>query len=1031
MLISAIALALALPQDAAWPDAATARKKFKLASGLDMSLWAEDPRLRNPVALAFDEKGRVYVAEDHRRHTSLLDIHMRKEWLDDDLACRTHDDIAAYHRKRLGSKAKDWEVEAEKIILLEDRDGDGRCDASTVFSEGYTGIGEGIGAGLLARKGEVWYTCIPNLWKLRDRDGDGVADEKTSVARGFGVHLGASGHDMHGLRMGPDGKVYWSHGDRGFHVEKDGKAFSFPDGGGVLRCNPDGSELEIVCVGLRNPQELAFDAYGNLFTGDNNISKAPDVGETCRWTYVVEGADYGWRIGYQFMSDGGAWIAEEQWKGKALFTVPAVAHLGHGPSGVACHPGGGPLSRYAGRFFMCDYPGGIYSFAMKPKGASFEMTQLEKVLWEITAPDVEVGWDGALWVADWVGLWDKTDKGRIWRITDPSAPKEVEVPRLMAEGFEKHPVPYLAALLDHADQRVRQEAQFELVARKGVGILRAVAAKGPRMARIHAIWGLGQLGEAPALFDDPDEEIRAQAAKVAGDRRAAAAFDGLISLLRDPSPRVRHFAARGLGRLGRKEAVPGLIELLQGQPDRVLTHAAATALAEIGQVEKAESHPDVTVRLGALLALRKLGRPEIARFLEDVDPALVMEAARAIWDQEIAAARPALAKLLSNPRAPERALLRAVNAAFALGDAKALAACAADQQFPARVRVEALRILAGWAEGTKRDRLMGLWRPVPGRSEAEAREALAGTFEAVLTAYDTAVAAEGVKAARALALGGVGDALAKLAGGAAAGPLRAEALRALVEMKDPRAAERVEAALSDVDPELRIEALRQRGAADPEDPRLEKIASEPGLPRVRQAAVAVLGDAALGRLLDRWIAGDWPVALQLDVLERASKRPALREKVARVEAPGFRECLEGGDAENGRRIFFQRNDAQCVRCHVVGAEGGTVGPPLTQIGGQKARDYLLEAVVAPNKAIAEGWGQTAFQMSNGDVEVGRIEKETDAEVVLVLADGLRKTLRKASIAQRKAGLSSMPEDIAKRLSKRDLRDLVEFLSSLR
>jgi len=97
----------------------------KAVDGVQVSLWASDPLLANPVAISIDEKGRVYVAECWRRHTSTLDIHMRKEWLDDDLACRTHQDQIAYHEKRLGDKAKDWKVESERIRLLEDKAGKG------------------------------------------------------------------------------------------------------------------------------------------------------------------------------------------------------------------------------------------------------------------------------------------------------------------------------------------------------------------------------------------------------------------------------------------------------------------------------------------------------------------------------------------------------------------------------------------------------------------------------------------------------------------------------------------------------------------------------------------------------------------------------------------------------------------------------------------------------------------------------------------------------------------------------------------
>jgi quinoprotein glucose dehydrogenase len=1025
-----------------------ARKKLKLADGVQASLWAADPQVANPVALSIDEKGRIYVAECFRRHTSTLDIHMRKEWLDDDLACRRHEDQVAYHEKRMGERAKEWKIESERIRLLEDRSGTGRADRATVFSDGYRNLCEGIGAGILVRNGEVWYSCIPNLWYLKDTDGDGQADVRKALHHGFGVHLGASGHDFHGLRFGPDGKLYMSHGDRGFHVEADGKVVSFPDGGGVLRCNPDGSELEIVCVGLRNPQELQFDQYGNLFTGDNNISKAPDVGETCRWTYVVEGADYGWRIGYQFMQSGGAWCAEDQWKLEAGFQVPHVARLGHGPSGVTVHPGVAAIpERYRNHFFMCDYPGGIWSFEMKPKGASFEMVNVEKFLWELQSPDVDFGPDGAMYVADWVGMWDKVDKGRIWKLADPERLKDpavLEVKTLIAEGMTGREAAELVRLCGHADQRVRQAAQFELVARKDAAALAALtdAGRAP-LARIHGVWGLGQLkakDQLLSLLGDADPEVRAQAAKTLGGLKTVLAYDRFVALLKDESPRVRFFAAMGLGKIGKREAFGPVIEFLRANnnEDRMLQHAGIMALTGIEDVDgivKAGKDASPAVRMAALVALRKLKRAEVASFLKDADPKLVLEAARAIYDEPIPEALPALSGLLAT-KAPERALLRAVNAAFRLGKADDLAAFAADPQAPVAARVEALQVLGQWEHPSGRDRLMGLWRPVPERDPADAAKALSTRLGALLDSSASEVVVETARLATALKLDGVAELLRKsFENPAMPGPARAAMLRAMAELKDPEIAPRVNRSLQDAEEAVVAEAVRllpqTRGTTAETD--LVDLALGDLRRTVRQQAIASLGAAGLDRPLARLLETGVPDELRLDLIETAEKRPGLKENVAKFQsslAP-YAETLQGGDPAAGRRIFFERSDVQCVRCHQIGEQGGQVGPPLTKIAEQKTREYLLESIVTPNKQIAEGWGQTAFQLQNDAVEVGRVEKETDASVTLLLADGQRKTIAKGDIKARKAALSAMPEDLVKRLSRRDLRDLIEFLAGLK
>ncbi|MEY2427934.1 MAG: quinoprotein glucose dehydrogenase [Verrucomicrobiota bacterium] len=273
-------------------------KAFQVAPDLKVSLWAAEPMLANPVAFNFDEKGRLFVCETFRLGHGVDDIREIMPWLNEELASRTVDDRLAEMKRHLGDRFSTYSEASERVGLLEDRAGHGRADHATIFAEGFNSPLDGIGAGVLAHKGSVWYANIPNFWLLRDTNGGGVADFRKSLHYGFGVRVGFLGHDLHGVHFGPDGKIYFSNGDRGSNIKlAGGRMAGDPETGCVFRCNPDGSDLEVFAFGLRNPQDLVFDQYGNLFTGDNNS----DSGDEARWVYVVEGADNGWRVGYQFM----------------------------------------------------------------------------------------------------------------------------------------------------------------------------------------------------------------------------------------------------------------------------------------------------------------------------------------------------------------------------------------------------------------------------------------------------------------------------------------------------------------------------------------------------------------------------------------------------------------------------------------------------------------------------------------------------------------------------------------------------------
>ena len=116
------------------------------------------------------------------------------------------------------------------------------------------------------------------------------------MVEGFGVRVCFKGHDLHGITRGPDGRLYFSVGDRGYSVINDqGERLAAPSRGAIFRCDDDGSNFEVYAHGLRNPQEIAFDEYGNLFTFDNT----GDFGDKARVVYVLDNSDSGWNADYQ------------------------------------------------------------------------------------------------------------------------------------------------------------------------------------------------------------------------------------------------------------------------------------------------------------------------------------------------------------------------------------------------------------------------------------------------------------------------------------------------------------------------------------------------------------------------------------------------------------------------------------------------------------------------------------------------------------------------------------------------------------
>jgi quinoprotein glucose dehydrogenase len=1058
-------------------DGLNAVKSFKFDQGLSVSLFASEPLLANPVAFTPDERGRWFIAESYRQEKGIEDNRGHMNWLDEDIASKSIEDRLAMMHKFYPDAQKffeRFEKEQERITCLEDTNGDGVADKSTIFADGFRDPLDGTGAGIIARGNEVWWTCIPNLWRFQDSNGDGVADAKDKLLTGFGVKFAFRGHDLHGLRFGPDGKLYFSMGDRAINVStKEGRKVEETETGCIMRCNPDGTAFEVFAIGVRNPQELAFNEYGDLFTGDNNS----DSGDKARFIQLVEGGDCGWRMAYQYLGDRGPWNREKLWDEKeapnAKYLIPPVANIGDGPSGLTFNPGTGLSGRYKGHFFMSDFRGGaaasvVHDILLDPKGAWYQLKERADFVKGVLTSDVEFGADGALYVLDWVESWSGIGKGRIFKFVDKNAdqPQQQETKKILAEGVAARTDEELVKLLAHPDMRVRMAAQFALAAKGPAAIpaLARVAQSDPsQLARLHAIWGLGQIGEKQVnatgallgILSDPDAEVRAQAAKVLGDRRVEAAGEKIQPLLGDSSSRVRFQAAVALGKIGHRAAFDALLKVLADNADKdpILRHGAVMGLFGVAKPDqlvarKGDANP--SVRVGAVLALRRLKSPLIAEFLHDADESVALETARAIHDLPIPMAMPALAELANakgtkNPRILERV----VNANYRLGQAahaRSLSRFATDPDIPEGARRDALDALAEWAKPNPKDRVLNQWRPLPDRPRDDALVAITPGLPGLLKNQPGGVMEVAARMAASFGVAAAGPALAELVVNEKAGrDARITALDALKTLKDPRLPQAAKAALQSKEEKLRAAGLNALAGPDAVN-EIGKIVLT-GSVRERQGGINALvnlnspeAKALVGQLADKLIAGECAPEVQLDVYE-AAKKCGFAEKAQQYKAAlpkddplaNYRLSLAGGDAERGRKIFREKAEVQCLRCHKCEIGDSVVGPELTKIGATRDRNYLLQSVVLPNAVIAQGFQTVMLTTKDNQIVAGRLVKEDGGQFTIETVDeqGKPKQVNVAgdTVKERLSAPSPMPENIRDQLSRSELRDIVEYLAT--
>lgn len=537
---------------------------------------------------------------------------------------------------------------------------DGKPIRKTVFCDKLAAV-----FGLVWHNDALYVMHAPHFSMFKDTDGDGVADIRKDLATGFGPPAGVYGFNDHivtGTRLGLDGLIYVSVGDKGVPkaVGSDGSSITL-EGGGVIRMRPDGSQLEIVSSGTRNHLDVAMDSLDNIFTYDNTDD---GLGWWTRFTHHVPTGYYGYPYDYHPHPNR---------------HLPRISeHGGGSPVGAACYREAAWPTTYIDSPFFCEWgKQKVQRFKLKKKGASFEAEMEDFMVPDGSAEpfrplDVCFSPDGKhMYLADWNfnGWVNPAVKGRLFRVTytgsDPAVKNEP--PRAPKDAT----VEQLVVSLGHPSHAERMRAQFAVAKRTekrvdslGVPLEVLFDEKSLPLAKVHGLWAMNEMADRLVLLEprlskeeigkllravvhgifrstgDPDERVRAQAARVLGTIRYQSGLDALSRLLlEDDSPSVRLHAAIAFGRIGSLESrsnwmivdsgqtgvivpresdarygalKPGdrrcaaeLIVALRDQ-DPTVRHVAIQGLRAINnwsEIEVALSSPNSNVRAGALLAL--------------------------------------------------------------------------------------------------------------------------------------------------------------------------------------------------------------------------------------------------------------------------------------------------------------------------------------------------------------------------------------------------------------------------------------------
>ncbi len=959
-----------------------AQKRFTLPEGYEIRLFASEPEVVNPVAMTWDERGRLWVVE--------------------------------LYEYPLG--AKPGEKPRDRIKILEDTDADGRADKVHVWADGLN-----LATGLLLGHGGAYVGQAPHLLFLRDTDGDDRADHSRVVKTGFGLE---DRHELlNGFAWGPDGQIYMTHGvfTRSKVQGPDADADEEPVllTAGVARLNVQTGKFEVYAEGTSNPWGVDFDRTGNAFVSACVIEHL---------FHLVPGGLY----------DRQAGTPPHAFAYELLHAINDHRHKMAAYAGVQVYQGDQYPAENTGSILQGNiHDHAVHQDRLTRNGSSFVASQWRDLVrandgWFMPV-SVQVGPDGAVWIMDWYDRYPcyqnanadpagvDREHGRIWRVVHTGSAPGQPVPSRPARDLDLAALPSaeLVRLLAHPNawqrrtaQRVLNERRDNTVMGKLQELLAATTPPGEGAtlldARLAALWTLHSSGYLAddvlaRVVTDREPALRAWAARIIGERQVGNAADlaHLEQLARDPDPTVRlavavacrQFTSSHLT-VNRPPNRPGvdvsaiiaaLVASSADARDPVLPFmiwhaveplvgadpgAAVDWLARNGPERLPLAGPLAAKTMRRLCDLRTAeamdlavgfvertlpGSPELTEFA--LDGLIKGQEGKAILPSQPTTAF--IAKLTGHSRASIVERGRKLGTAW--GDAAALEsllARARDPQAPLEQRLAAIQTVRQSRQTATRVTLLNLL--VPETPDA----------------------------------------------------IQIECLAALGELGGDNVPNEVLDRWKDLSP-----AARRTAAATLSSRRRWAL---PLLAQVRSGSISATDFGA-------------PTIRNLVQSKDDSVREEARLAIGRFRESGAdkagivaakRAVVLAGepDLAAGREVAGKT----CLVCHKLHAEGEAVGPDLTGVG-RSSLEALLWNVIDPNQVIGAGYEQVEVETHDDRVIAGRLIENTDTRVRLLLQGGKEEVVARSDVrSQRTLESSVMPEGL-EQLPDADLRNLFWYI----